>query len=221
MNSSNEATAYAAGQEEQHLLARARGGNAEAFETLLRPHRDKLLRASQRILRNREDAEDAVQTALLNAWRNLDRFEGRSRFASWLTRIVINCAFMQLRSKRTKKELSLDEIVQADCTTGFHVVEARPNPEHEFSANEVLRLIESVLHRLEPHYLEVLEMSVLQELTGKEAARILDLPVSTVKSRLFRARGILSRNVKPMLTVRRRRSKLSNCRADSAAAQSN
>lgn len=151
-HSNDEAPSVVASQDEQYLLARARGGNAEAFEALLKPHRDMLLRASQRILRNREDAEDAAQTALLNAWRNLDTFQGRSRFASWITRIAINSAIMRLRAKRSKKELSLDEMVQADGSARFHTIEVRPNPEHQHSANEVLRLIQSILHRLEPKY---------------------------------------------------------------------
>ena len=62
-------------QEEQHLLATARGGNAEAFERLVTPHCDAILQAAQRLLHNREDAEDAVQTTLLKAWRNLDTFQ--------------------------------------------------------------------------------------------------------------------------------------------------
>ena len=212
MNHSDESSSFSASQEEQHLIACARSGSAEAFETLLRPHRDMLLRTSQRILRNREDAEDAVQTALLNAWRNLDRFQGRSRFASWLTRIAINSAFMQLRAKRTKRELSLDETVQADGFNAFHAVERRPSPENEYSSGEVLRLIESILYRLKPHYVEVLEMSIVQELKGNEIARILDLPASTVKARLHRARHILSKSVRPMLRARHRREHHS-CRA--------
>ena len=202
MDSSNEPSSFIARQE-QHLLACARDGDAEAFETLLRPHRNRLLRVSQRILRNREDAEDAVQTALLNAWRNINTFEGRSRFATWITRIVMNSAFMQLRAKRCKKELSLDEMVEADSTLTFHVIDARPNPEREFSSKEALRLIESALRRLEPHYSEVFEMSVVHGLVGKEVAQILNLTVPTVKSRLFRARNILSRSVRPMISSRR------------------
>jgi RNA polymerase sigma-70 factor (ECF subfamily) len=199
MSSTKEQFSFAAKQEEQHLLVCARAGDPEAFEKLVSPHWNVLLRVSQRILRSREDAEDAVQIAFLNAWRNLDAFQGRSRFSSWLTRITINSAFMRLRANRCKNEVSLDEMVHADAPTRFHVFEARPNPEDEFSANEVLGLIDRTLNQLNPRYAEVLRMSVLQELTGKEAARILDVPVTTVKSRLYRARAILSRSLQPMV----------------------
>jgi RNA polymerase sigma-70 factor (ECF subfamily) len=96
--------------EETTLLASARAGDSAAFECLVMPHWDALLRVTQRILRNREDAEDAVQTAFLDAFRNLNAFHGRSRFSSWLTRIAMNAAFMRLRLSRRKNETSLDEV---------------------------------------------------------------------------------------------------------------
>src|SRR5215469_10725551 len=100
------------------------------------PHRDRILRLTQRILRNREDAEDAVQTVFLDALRHLDGFQGRSQFSSWLTRIALNAAFMRLRSARRRTEMSLDEMFQRDSADRFQVVEARRNPEQECSVKE-------------------------------------------------------------------------------------
>jgi RNA polymerase sigma-70 factor, ECF subfamily len=96
--------------EERNLLASARAGDSAAFERLVMPHWDVLLRVTQRILRNREDAEDAVQTAFLDAFRNLNGFRGHSRFSSWLTRIAMNAALMRLRVSRRERETSLDEL---------------------------------------------------------------------------------------------------------------
>src|SRR5215469_9050851 len=106
-------------KEEENLLACARAGDTVAFASLVMPHRDGILRLTQRILRNREDAEDAVQTAFLDALRHLDGFQGRSRFSSWLTRIALNAAFMRLRSNRRRTETSLDEIFQRDTAATF------------------------------------------------------------------------------------------------------
>src|SRR5215469_2811792 len=97
--------------EEENLLVFARAGNAAAFASLVMPHRERILRIAQRILRNREDAEDAVQTTFLDALRHLDGFQGRSRFSSWLTRIALNVAYMKMRSSRRRSETSLDEMV--------------------------------------------------------------------------------------------------------------
>jgi RNA polymerase sigma-70 factor (ECF subfamily) len=123
--------------DETTLLASARAGDAVAFECLVMPHRHTLLRVTQRILRNREDAEDAVQTAFLDAFRNLNGFRGHSQFSSWLTRIAMNAALMRVRVSRRKKETSLEE-----------------------------------------------------------TARLLHVPVGTVKARLHRARTKLARHVR-------------------------
>jgi RNA polymerase sigma-70 factor, ECF subfamily len=192
-------------EEEENLLACARAGDGVAFDRLVRPHRDAMLRLTQRILRNREDAEDAVQTALLDAFRHLDTFQRRSRFSSWLTRIALNAAFMRLRSTRRKPETSLDEIVERSTTIRFEVVDGRANPEQECSVQEVRILVAKALDRLAPLYKQVLHMFHMQELPAKEAARILGVPVGTVKARLHRARCKLTRNVQLILARRSRR----------------
>ena len=200
-------------KEEQHLLLCARAGDAAAFGSLVMPHRDAILRLTHRILRNREDAEDAVQTAFLDALRHLDAFQGRSRFSSWLTRIALNAAFMRLRTSRRKTETSLDELVERESTR-LQVVEVRPNPEQACSAKEVRNLLAKAFDRLGPLYAEVLHMHHVQQLSAKEAARILGVPVGTVKARLHRARSRLTRHVRSMLVCRKRPSMVNNgCRA--------
>jgi len=192
--------------EESTLLASARAGDSAAFECLVMPHWDALLRVTQRILRNREDAEDAVQTAVLDAFRNLHGFHGRSRFSSWLTRIAMNAALMRLRVSRRKRETSLDEVTEAGETrTRFDLVETRPNPEQEYLSKEGRLLLQKGLKRLGPLYVEVLHLRGVQELSAKETARILELPVGTVKARLHRARTKLTRNVQSIVTRKRPR----------------
>ena len=191
-------------EDEQHLLMCARAGDPTAFANLVMPHRDGILRLTQRILRNREDAEDAVQTAFLDALRHLDGFQGRSRFSSWLSRIALNTAFMRLRSSRRQIETSVDEIDQHDNVARFEVVDTRPNPEQECSVKEARALLAMAIDRLGPLYSDVLHMFHMQELSTKEAAQILNVPVGTVKARLHRARSRLSRHMHSMLKLRRR-----------------
>ena len=191
-------------KEEEGLLARARAGDTAAFASLVMPHRDGILRRIQRILHNQEDAEDAVQTAIVDALRHLDTFQGRSRFSSWLTRIALNAAFMRLRTGRRKNEASLDEVVVGETAARFEVVERRRNPEQECSLKETRVLLAKAIDRLGPLYREVLHMFHVQELPAKEAARILGVPVGTVKARLHRARSRLSRHLQSMLLRRRR-----------------
>lgn len=197
--------------EEATLLASARAGDSTAFECLVMPHWDSLLRVTQRILRNREDAEDAVQTAFLDAFRNLSGFGGRSRFSSWLTRIAMNAALMRLRMSRRKKETSLDEVTgTGEARASFHLVETRLNPEQEFLSREGRALLEKALRKLRPRYVEVLHLRDVQELSAKETARILELPVGTVKARLHRARTKLTRHVQSMVTQEGHRRRFKN-----------
>ena len=189
--------------EEATLLASARAGDSAAFECLVMPHWDALLRVTQRILRNREDAEDAVQTAFLDAFRNLNGFHGRSRFSSWLTRIAMNAALMRLRVSRRQKETSLDEVTETgEARARFHPVETRLNPEQQYLSKEGRVLLEKGLKKLGPLHVEVLHLCNVQELSAKETARILELPVGTVKARLHRARTKLARHVQSIVARR-------------------
>jgi RNA polymerase sigma-70 factor, ECF subfamily len=197
--------------EESTLLASARAGDSAAFECLVMPHWEALLRVTQRILRNREDAEDAVQTAFLDAFRNLHGFHGRSRFSSWLTRIAMNAALMRLRVSRRKRETSLEEVTETgEARTRFDLVETRPNPEQEYLWKEGRVLLQKGLKRLGPLYVAVLHLRGVQELSAKETARILELPVGTVKARLHRARTKLTRNVQSIVTRKRPRRSVPN-----------
>jgi len=186
--------------EEATLLASARAGDSAAFECLVMPHWDSLLRVTQRILRNREDAEDAVQTALLDAFRNLNGFHGRSRFSSWLTRIATNAALMRLRVGRRKRETSLDEMTSSgEVGATVRPVETRLNPEQEYLCKEGRVLLLEGLKKLGPRDVEILLLRSVQELSAEETAEILELPVGRIKSRLHRARTKLARHVRSIV----------------------
>jgi RNA polymerase sigma-70 factor (ECF subfamily) len=197
--------------EEATLLASAKAGDSAAFECLIMPHWDALLRVTQRILRNREDAEDSVQAAFLEAFRNLNSFRGRSRFSSWLTRIAMNAALMRLRVSRRKRETSLDAVTETGEPLGrFHPVETRLNPEQEYFAMEDRILLQEGLMKLGPLDAEILHLRSVQELSAKETARIVNLPMGRIKSRLHRARIKLARHVKSIATRRRHHRSVAN-----------
>lgn len=181
--------------DESALLASARAGDRSAFENLVMPHWGALVRVTQRILHNREDAEDAVQSAFLDAFRNLKSFQERARFSSWLTRIAMNSALMRLRVSRQKRETSLDEISETagPISAGFQLAETRSNPEQEYLSNERRVLLEKGVGKLSPLYAEVLHLRCAQQLSAKEISGLLDIPVGTVKARLHRARIQLTR----------------------------
>src|SRR3981189_1927294 len=92
---------------EQALVAAAKQGQAEAFGAMCEPLARKLIESANRITRNREDAEDALQNAFLSAFIHIKNFDGRSSFSTWLTRIAINSALMTLRKKRNSREIPI------------------------------------------------------------------------------------------------------------------
>lgn len=188
--------------EEAELLARARAGDGTAFESLVMPHREAIFRIAQGILRNREDAEDVVQIAFLDALRHLDAFQGRSRFSSWLKRIALNAAFMRLRVRR-RNVVSLDQLVDgSEGPVKLELAESRPNPEQELSAKEARVLLDKALQCLGPIYFDVFHIRDMQQLSAREAAQILGVPVGTVKARLHRARTKIMRRMQSALVPR-------------------
>lgn len=186
---------------EQVLLACARAGDSSAFESLVAPYRTRILRLAQRILRNHEDAEDAVQTALLEAFRHLDIFEGRSKFSSWLTTIVTNAALMRLRGSRQRYETSLDQLTQGgeDGPVRFHAVEPRPDPEQSCSLKELRNVLAVAMNQLGPRYKRVFYLRHVEELSIKETAGALGISATAVKARMHRARMKVSRSAQSIL----------------------
>ena len=111
----NANSAQFAASNDLDLVHASKNGNVAAFEQLVKRYDRRLLRISQTVTRNREDAEDAVQEALLKAFQNLAEFREDSQFSTWLIRITVNQSLMKLRKQRAHKEVSLDEDFEPDC----------------------------------------------------------------------------------------------------------
>jgi RNA polymerase sigma-70 factor (ECF subfamily) len=178
---------------ETELLSAARAGDSRAFELLVLPRRGMLYSIARRILRNDEDAEDAVQTCFLNALVQLRTFEGKSRFSSWLTQIVVNQALMTLRAARRKRETPLDaqRDDQAACLE-IPVADPRPTPEEHCVAEQHRAVLESAIGSLRPRHKEVIHLRLEKELSVEEIATVLGLSLAAAKSRLHQARVNLS-----------------------------
>jgi len=179
---------------EMQLIAAARGGERAPFGELCERHMKQVFGVTRRIMPNREDAEDAVQDCFLSAFVHLKDFHGRSRFATWLTRIAINAALMKLRKKRGVQEVSVDE-----PNPSFESVSQRefrddaPDPEESCSARERRRLLRSAISGLRPRSRRVVELHQLQGHSVRETAQILGISTTAVKARMFHARVALHR----------------------------
>jgi RNA polymerase sigma factor (sigma-70 family) len=177
---------------EASLVAAAKSGENEALDALCQAHAPRLFRAVQRITRNREDAEDAVQDSFLNALRHIKSFDGWSTFSTWLTRIGINSALMILRKKRNSREISVYGSTEDEPT--WEVPDSAPNPERRYAERERDRFLRSALQLLSPRIRRALELHTLQDNSVGETALQLGISVSAAKARVFRAKAVLRKS---------------------------
>jgi RNA polymerase sigma-70 factor (ECF subfamily) len=191
---------------DQDLLDGVRRGDGASFEHLVRRHESRVHRLAWRILGDSEDALDAAQETFLKVWKALPRFEGGSRFSTWLTRIAINQCRNELRRRRTVKHthpLSLDApLDDSGATAAASVPGTTPEPWEAAREREVAKALRDSLGDLDGEGKEVLVLRDGEDLSYEEIAEILEIPIGTVRSRLHRARSELRRRMAPVLDER-------------------
>jgi RNA polymerase sigma-70 factor (ECF subfamily) len=174
---------------EQMLVVAAKNGDEQAFETLFKRHRQKILRVVLRYAHVREDAEDIVQQSFQNAFVYLHKFEGKSSFSTWLTRIAINESLMLLRHGRALREVSVDDHSEAEGNAAsLEMPDSSPDPEASYLRRERAQILSETLGNLRPGMRKAIELRELAELSTEETARRMGVSVGAVKSRLFHAR---------------------------------
>src|ERR1700726_2689404 len=137
--------------DEAALVRKAIAGEEGALEILFAQHSRALFQTALRLLGNPEDAEDALQEAMLSAYRNLPRFEGRSQFSTWMTRIVINAALMRRRSKRARPAVSLDDFAsEGELPLAERFADESPNPEQLYAGTELGARVNKKLSEISP-----------------------------------------------------------------------
>src|SRR6266446_5614266 len=154
---------------EQMLVVAAKNGDEQAFETLFKRHRQKILRVVLRYAHVREDAEDIVQQSFQKAFVHLCKFEGRSSFSTWLTRIAINEALMLLRRGRGLREASIDDSnANEETAPPPEIPDSRPDPEASYSQREWGRVLSSAMNELSPGIRKAIQLRELDELSIRE-----------------------------------------------------
>jgi RNA polymerase sigma-70 factor (ECF subfamily) len=174
---------------EQMLVVAAKNGDEKAFETLFKRHRQKILRVVLRYAHVREDAEDIVQQSFQKAFVHLHKFEGKSSFSTWLTRIAINESLMLLRHGRALREVSVDDHSEAEGNAAsLEMPDSSPDPEASYLRRERVQILSETLGNLRPGMRKAIELRELAELSTEETARLMGVSVAAVKARLFHAR---------------------------------
>jgi RNA polymerase sigma-70 factor (ECF subfamily) len=180
--------------DEKLLLGRLRRGEEAAFAELMRAYGGRLLAVAKRMLRNDEDARDAVQDAFLSAFRALDTFQADSRLSTWLHRILVNACLMKLRTRRRKPEESIEDLLPGFLEDGHQANPAVPWRESsdELLARERTRaLVRACIDRLPEAHRTILVLRDVEDLDTEETASFLGITPSAVKTRLHRARQAL------------------------------
>ena len=164
-----------------------------AFETLMRRHNSRLFRVARAVLKNDADAEDCLQEAYLQAYRNMASFQGTANLNTWLTRIVVNEALMRLRRDRrhgvvvpfgsSSQHVDDPEIMVAD--------ERQELPSRATLRHEIRQIVERRVDELPLAFRTVFVMRDVEDMSVQETADALGIPASTVRTRLFRARALL------------------------------
>jgi RNA polymerase sigma-70 factor, ECF subfamily len=155
--------------------------------------RTRFVRVAYSILRNREDAEDAVQDAFLSACRHLRSFEGRSTFTTWFTRIVVNAALIMRRKRKTVSIEAVSESRTTDKTPWTErIPDPQPDPEMVYKEEETRKLIDAVVAKMSPILQQAFAMTYYDELSSAQAGASLGIAAGTFKARLFRARRYLA-----------------------------
>ncbi len=183
----------AADQPDERLLSRIGQADHRAFETLMRRHNSRLFRVARSILKDDSRAEDVLQEAYLDAYRHVGTFRGQSSVTTWLTRIVINRALMDLRKhRRDRVVVPFDGHDDEQESMEPHMVDHRiESPSDATLRAEVRRLIEHRLDDLPVAFRTVFILREVEDLSVEETAECLGIPPATVRTRLFRARALL------------------------------
>jgi RNA polymerase sigma-70 factor, ECF subfamily len=180
--------------DEAALLARMRAGDESAFEACVRTYCGRLLAVALRILRNEEDANDAIQEAFLSAFKGIQQFKGEARLSTWLHRIVVNAALGRLRRLQRHPEQSIESLLP-HFGEGEHQLDPpvpwKATPETVVQDRETREVVRNCINQLPETYRMVLLLRDIEGLATEETAQVLGTSAGVVKTRLHRAHQAL------------------------------
>jgi RNA polymerase sigma-70 factor (ECF subfamily) len=183
---------------ELELVEAFRAGDPEAVGTLLRSYQRRMFAVCYRMVRNDEDARDLTQESMVKVLEGLATFDARARLSTWVIRVTMNCCLSHLRKRKLRRHLSLDAPGDTAPSAshgehgGLNVADTRElGAAAGVERDEASRLVVRALDSLDPDMRAVLVLRDMQDLDYQQIAEVIDAPVGTVKSRLFRARAAL------------------------------
>jgi RNA polymerase sigma-70 factor (ECF subfamily) len=182
---------------ETRLAKLSRGGDRRAFAELVELYKDKIYHLGYRMLNQRQEAEDIVQETFLRVYSNLDRYDENQKFSTWIYRIATNLCIDRLRKR--KASFSLDAEMSDGEGTDWHAMLAsnEPGPESEIILSETQHHIRDAIETLPDKYKTIVILRYLHDLSLQEISDVLNMPVTTVKTRVHRGREFLRKKLEP------------------------
>ena len=175
-------------QTDQQLVERVKSGDRQAFDLLVRKYQHKVYGLVSRFISDSAAVEDVVQESFIKAYRSLDRFRGDSAFYTWLYRIAVNTAKNYLVAKGRRPPDADIDATDAEQMSGAEIMRELGTPEDVTLSKEMSQKVLQVVEELPPDLRTALTLREIDGLTYEEIAKVMDCPIGTVRSRIFRAR---------------------------------
>jgi|ERR1051326_5965665 RNA polymerase sigma-70 factor (ECF subfamily) len=176
------------------IIDKVRGGARHHFAALVDRYKDRAMTLSIRMLKNRQDAEEATQDAFVRAYNGLDKFEGTAKFGTWFYRILYNVCLTKIGNRKEGFVEYDDGMEYADeqrAPFGGAGPERKGNLSRDLETRDMIEFIKTIIEKLPPKYSTILSLFYFQELSHEEICEVTRLPLGTVKVHLFRARALL------------------------------
>ncbi|MDO6446586.1 RNA polymerase sigma factor RpoE [Colwellia sp. 1_MG-2023] len=184
---------------DQVLVERVQRGDKNAFNLLVTKYQHKVANLVSRYVKNHSDVPDIVQEAFIKAYRALPNFRGDSAFYTWLYRIAVNCAKNHMVASGRKPPGSDIEIEDAEIYDAGDALRENASPEKLLLTKEIKSVIFNTIEQLPEDLRTAINLRELEGLSYEEIATIMECPVGTVRSRIFRARDAVDKKIRPLI----------------------
>ncbi|MBV1906878.1 MAG: RNA polymerase sigma factor RpoE [Pseudomonadales bacterium] len=184
---------------DQELVRRVQKGDKQAFDLLFSRYQYKIAALVSRFIRDAHEVEDVTQEAFIKAYRALPRFRGDSAFYTWLYRIAINTAKNYLVSRNRRPPATDIDAEEAEFMDGGESLRQVENPQNELARDELARVINQAIRELPADLRTAVTLREFEGLSYEQISEVMECPVGTVRSRIFRAREAIDAKIRPLL----------------------
>lgn len=187
-------------ESDQELVDRAKNGDLKAFDLLVLKYQRRVFRLISRVIKNNSEVEDVAQECFIKAFRAIHQFRGDSAFYTWLYRIAVNTAKNYLFSKG-KRPIALSELKKSEDSDSFDMLDAvsNENPEGNMAGLQIAEAVNKAVKKLPEELSTAVVLREMDGLSYEEIAEVMNCPIGTVRSRIFRAREAIAQELRPLL----------------------